>query len=105
MKRTLSDYKDLLEQWDYEKNNISPTEVSSTSHMKVWWKLPYYDTNTGKHFVFEWESTIANRVNGRGCPYLSKPPKAIFPGFNDLATINPELAKEWNYDKNKLLPT
>lgn len=40
----------------------------------------------------EWEAVVANRSQGRGCPYCSN--KKILPGFNDLMTVNLELAKE-----------
>lgn len=43
-----------------------------------------------KHFDFEWKATITKRNNQRGCPYLRG--KAVWAGFNDLATINSELA-------------
>ena len=71
---------------------------------KVWWLLPYDDPNTGKHFDFEWQALISNRNSGNDCPYLNG--KAVWPGFNDLATINPELAAQWHPTKNgDLKPT
>ena len=39
-----------------------------------------------------------NRNNGRGCPYCSG--RYAVKGENDLQTVNPTLAKEWNYEKN-----
>jgi len=44
--------------------------------------------------VHEWEAVISKRSYGRRCPYCTGR-KVIF-GETDLATINPELAKEWN---------
>ena len=96
-------HPDLAAQWYYEKNgNLIPENVTAGSSKKVWWLFPYDDPNTGKHFDFEWESQINNRANGTGCPYFSG--KAIWRGFNDLRTTHPELAAEWDYEKNKLLP-
>lgn len=46
----------------------------------------------------EWEATINNRTHGNGCPYCSG--RFIVKGKNDLQTVNPDLAKEWNYEKN-----
>ena len=46
----------------------------------------------------EWQASIANRNKGRGCPYCSG--KKVLPGYNDLQTVNPALANEWNYEKN-----
>ena len=95
----------LAAQWHPTKNrNLKPTQITANSNKKVWWLLPYDDPNTGKHFEFEWESTIGNRNSGLGCPCLSG--KAIWPGFNDLATVNPKLAAQWHPIKNRnLKPT
>ncbi len=39
-----------------------------------------------------WEAAIASRISGNGCPYCSN--QRVLPGYNDLATTNPDLAKE-----------
>lgn len=102
---------DLAKEWNYEKNgNLRPEDVTVNSHKKVWWKLPYdvpmdYEVKKlrGKHFEFEWMAIIHSRQKC-SCPFLSG--RAIFSGFNDLQTVNPMLAKQWNYVKNKdLKPT
>ena len=87
---------DLAKEWNYDKNNgLTPSEVTPSSNKKVWWKC------SKGH---EWESTINHRTSGRRCPYCFS--KTVLKGYNDLQTINPTLAKEWNYDKNdKLSPT
>ena len=56
-------YPDLLKEWDYEKNTISPFEVTSGSKKKVWWKC----------FVgHSWQDTVAHRTkSGRNCPICS----------------------------------
>ncbi len=80
----------LTKEWNYEKNgDLKPNVVSINSKLKVWWKC------SKNH---EWEASIINRNRGTGCPYCSGR-KAII-GYNDLVTINPQLAKEWNYEKN-----
>ena len=86
----------LAKEWNYEKNeDLLPTMVIAGSHKKVWWRC-----NKGH----EWQASIVNRVRGRGCPYCSN--KKVLVGYNDLATLNPNLAKEWDYEKNgNLLPT
>ncbi|MBR5206994.1 MAG: zinc-ribbon domain-containing protein, partial [Erysipelotrichaceae bacterium] len=48
---------------------------------------------------FEWKSTPNNRSKGVGCPYCSG--RTAKKGLNDLETINLELAKEWNYNRNE----
>ena len=80
----------LTKEWNYDKNDgLTPAEVTPNSHKKVWWKC------SKGH---EWQATIADRNNGRGCPYCSN--RMILRGYNDLQTVNPDLASEWNYEKN-----
>ena len=80
----------LSNEWHYEKNKgITPTDVMPNSDKKVWWKC------SKGH---EWEATIINRNKGTGCPYCAS--QKILRGYNDLQTVNPDLAKEWNYNKN-----
>jgi len=52
-------HPDLTSQWG-ENNVVKPTEVSSGSGKKVWWKC------SKGH---QWEDSICHRTNGRGCPY------------------------------------
>lgn len=83
----------LVKEWVYEKNGgLSPSEISPHSDKKVWWKCKY-----GHEYV----STVDHRSNGRGCPYCSG--RKVLEGYNDLPTINPALAKEWNHEKNGTL--
>ena len=92
-------HPELATQWHPTKNRgLTPYDVTFKSGTEVWWFLPYDDPKTGKHFDFEWRARIADRSNGNGCPYLSG--AAVWPGFNDLATTHPNLAKEWHPTKN-----
>ena len=54
-------YPDLLDEWDFEKNDsIDPAIVSSKSNLKVWWKC---------REGHEWRTRIANRTaRNSGCP-------------------------------------
>ena len=87
----------IAEQWS-PLNELKASEVFAFSNKKVWWIYPYDDPKTGKHFDFEWEASPASRIRNPGCPFLSS--QRLWKGFNDLATANPKLAAEWNYDKN-----
>ena len=80
---------DLLSEWDYEKNKISPNQIGMGSHLKIWWKCKE---------GHEWQAPIYNRKKGIGCPYCSN--KKVLAGYNDLATLCPKLVDEWNYEKN-----
>jgi DNA-directed RNA polymerase subunit RPC12/RpoP len=88
-------HPDMLCEWNYELNkDILPTNVSYGSNKKVWWKC---DKN---HSFF---MAISDKRK-QGCPICSN--KMVLIGYNDLMTTHPNLAKEWNYYKNKdVLPT
>ena len=80
-------------EWNYEKNiSVDPQKIMPNSNKKVWWKCKE---------GHEWQATLHNRSNGRGCPYCSR--KKVLRGENDLQTVMPILAEEWNYEKNENL--
>ena len=91
--------KELMLEWDYETNNsegLLPTELSKKSKIIVNWVC-----TKANH---KWRSSIYNRVaHKRNCPYCSN--QKILEGYNDLVTIDPNLAKEWDYEKNDKKPT
>ncbi len=77
---------DVMEQWDFEKNTIDPRETTVFSHDKVWWKC---------ELGHSWQSVVFSRTreNASGCPYCTG--RQVLPGFNDLATLKPQLANQW----------
>ena len=80
----------LASEWHPTKNGkMSPDMITSGSNKVVWWL-----GNCGH----EWQASINNRHRGATCPYCAH--KKLLPGFNDLSTLRPELAAEWNYGKN-----
>mgnify|MGYP004603416443 FL=1 len=83
----------FIKEWNYERNtNISPDSVSAYSNKKTWWKC---------ELGHEWQATISKRSIGRNCPYCAGERPIV--GENDLKTMYPLLAEEWNYDKNRNL--
>ena len=91
-KKYIIDNAELMAEWNWEKNNglkFDPNALTLGSHKRVWWKC---------HKEHEWQATIKDRSNGRGCPFCAG--KKILKGYNDLQTLNPNLANEWNYEKN-----
>lgn len=80
---------EIAKQWHPEKNNgVSPLKVTFRSGKKVWWRC---DEN------HEWEASISNRTNGRGCPICNK--YRATKG-NCLQNVNPVLSTEWHPIKN-----
>jgi len=100
-KTVLAGYNDLAticpeiaEEWNYSKNKgILPEHMTVNANQKVWWVCQK---------GHEYQATVANRNYGKGCPYcVGKKPIL---GENDLRTLAPHLAKEWDYEKNKTMP-
>ncbi|MCR5083132.1 MAG: zinc-ribbon domain-containing protein [Parasporobacterium sp.] len=90
---------DLAAEWHPTKNGkLTPKDVTVSSGKRVWWYLPYDDPKTGKHFDFEWKAKIYHRVKGEGCPFLAG--KKVWVGFNDLKSVNEDLAKQIHPTKN-----
>ena len=86
----------IAKEWNHERNNgLLPSQVACGSGRKVWWKC------SKGH---EWETAVNARVRETNCPFCSN--KRVLVGYNDLATLKPDLAEEWDYEKNgDLLPT
>ena len=90
-KRFLEEKPELLAEWDYEKNiGLHPDDYTAASDQRAWWKCK---------LGHSWYTAIKCRILGTNCPYCAG--KKAWPGFNDLATINPKMASEWDYDKNQ----
>lgn len=83
-------YPLVAKEWHTTKNgDLKPNMVAPRSSKKAWWKCEK---------GHEWEASISSRTDGRGCPICAN--KKILPGYNDLATKNPKLAREWHPTKN-----
>ncbi len=77
-------------EWDYEKNApLLPENVTPGSSHQVWWRCGQ---------GHEWQATVNSRTSGTGCPYCAG--KKCLPGVNDLMTLRPDIAAEWNWDRN-----
>lgn len=85
----------LLTQWDNEKNEkLTPKEISYGSRTRVWWHCEK---------SHEWQAAVKDCATGKGCPVCAG--RKLLEGVNDLAATHPELAKQWNPEKNgSLLP-
>lgn len=85
----------LLEWWDYSKNDKNPSELSKGSHKNSWWICP-----KNKH---SFQRTVLSLYKNTACGYCSN--QVILTGYNDMATLRPEFLEWWDYDKNTLNPS
>lgn len=87
-------YPDIAAQWDEEKNGaLHPSNVTAGSNRRVWWRC-----ERGHSY----RAMIAQRVQrGDDCPYCAN--RKVLPGFNDLATVQPLVAKQWHESLNGAL--
>ena len=90
-----SQFPDLMKEWDFDKNEVSPYEISYHYDNKVFWIC-----ENGHSY----EASVYSRVQKKtGCPVCAN--QKIASGYNDLLSKNPKLASEWDYNKNKISPS
>ena len=95
-KTTVADTEWMLQEWNYAKNNellLFPDKIGNGSNKTVWWICPK---------GHEYDMRVSQRARGQGCPYCSN--TRVLAGYNDLATTNPEVLDQWDYQKNSLKP-
>jgi hypothetical protein len=84
----------LAEEWHPTKNGLLTAEtITPGSGQKVWWQCRYDRSH-------EWDAVVSSRSRGNGCPMCAG--KAVTPE-TCLATVCPEIAKEWHPTKNGTL--
>lgn len=81
----------LLEQWDTVRNlPLMPDQISYGSKRKVWWHCKK---------GHRWQAAVFTRTgSGTGCPVCAG--KVPLAGETDLATLYPDLARQWHPTKN-----
>ena len=83
----------LVAEWSERNGSISPDDVPYGSKKLYWWH------GSCGH---EWQASAKARSSGENCPICSN--ARIVAGINDLASLKPELLKEWS-PKNTIQPT
>lgn len=99
-KSIVESHPDIAATWDYalNPNDRSPHNVSQGSDKKYYWRC----LKGHKSYL----SSVASRVSGNGCPECAKTSrvenarKTHIKKRGSLAETNPDLAKQWNYEKN-----
>jgi len=86
-----ADWPYLSREWDAERNGgPAPKQMAPGSNAAVWWKCSHGHS---------WKCRIRDRLlGGTGCPCCAG--KIPVLGVNDLETLRPEVAKEWDGEKN-----
>ena len=84
----------IAAQWHPTNNGaLTPEQVAPSSNRKVWWRCER---------GHDYQATIAARTrSGSGCPYCAG--RKVLQGFNDLATLAPDIARQWHPTGNGAL--
>ena len=88
-------HEEILQQWDYEKNEKLPSEYVPHTDKKVWWICK-------KNHSYLMKLCEKTKNKPFGCPICSN--KQLLVGYNDLKTLFPEIANEWDYENNNTRP-
>ncbi len=91
----------MMAQFDYARNaseGLDPEEIKCCSHKLVLWIC----FDCPKRHIHRWTVSPNQRFpKGRGCPYCKHKQACV---CNSLQTRCPEIASEWDYNKNAKTP-
>ena len=88
----------LRQEWDFGKNqHIDSVQIKPRNHKLCAWICPG-GTADEPHC---WDAQVAQQTSGSRCPYCAK---AKASRRNTLATVAPDIAKSWCYEKYKGTP-
>lgn len=86
---------ELLDEWDYSRNKeLKPEYFTNGSAKRVWWVC--------RNCNYEYKRSIGDKTNNPSCPVCKGKDGKTQSGFNDLKTLSPIIAEEWDYRKNDL---
>lgn len=90
-------YPEKLSLWNYEKNSISPHDISAGNGRQMHWKCP------ANH---EWTASICDMAKRTltGCPKCAGRRK-LGGSNNELGVLFPHLLSEWDFEKNPKPPS
>jgi hypothetical protein len=91
-KAWIAEYPELVAQWHPTRNGeLRPDDLSYGSARSVWWSC-------ARGRDHEWRASPNNRTSGRsGCPFCAGRAASV---TNNLATLYPDVAKQWHPTKN-----
>lgn len=83
-------HPELAKEWSERNLPLTPDKLPEKKTGMFWWKCP----DCGE----EYKAWIQSRINGSKCPYCSG--RKIKAGLNDLPTTDPDIAAEWDNERN-----
>ena len=87
-------YPAIAAEWHPDRNgSLTPQMVTDGSNRKVWWQC-----SKGHAYATVVEARTKRAV---GYPYCAG--RRVLPGFNDLASVYPDIADEWQSELNGAL--
>ena len=94
MKKSLAEtHPFLIQEWSDKNQPLTPAQITYGSNKRVWWR------GACGH---EWLASPKSRTSGEKCPYCAG--KRVLAGYNDLASLYPDLAMEWSPRNKDLRP-
>lgn len=75
-------FPDVSAEWDYDKNDEVPTNVTARNHNLYWWKCKNHDHS------YQATCNDKTKESRPGCPYCFG--NKVLVGFNDVATTDPD---------------
>ena len=78
-------HPELVSEWSEKNLPLTPDKITFGSNKIYWWK---------GQCGHEWQASAKSRSVGEKCPICSGA-RAV-EGINDLATLRPELARQWS---------
>ena len=84
----------MAAQWDKRKNGcLKPSDVAVSSNRPAWWRC---------ELGHSYRATVSSRTQRKtGCPYCAG--RKVLKGFNDLETLYPDVAAQWDPSLNGAL--
>ena len=97
----LDKFPEIANEWDYEKNNgKTPADFPYGSHEVVYWKCPICHQSYPKK-ICNRTSPSKRITESEKCPVCLG--RYIIPNYNSLAALYPQVASEWDYEKNEIM--
>lgn len=94
-KKFIDEHPEFEQYYDIQKNVREFSSYSFSSNEKVWWRC-----DLGHEFEYSFMSFHA--MGHFECPICEN--RLLVPGINDLESQYPKLAKEFNVERNGILP-